>query len=107
MDGGVPVTVKDDRRYGAGALAADRRALAHGGEGGGKVAGGPGGQAGMHADSGIEIGVGSSHDGRRRPAGREPGDVDAARADRVSTHDLLGDSRDQQGLGLTTTIDTG
>ena len=74
------------------------RALPHGGEGRRHVARGAAGEAGMHADRGVEIGVGRAHDGRRRAAGREPGDIDAPRVDRVVAHDLAGDAGDQRGL---------
>src|SRR4051794_40838920 len=56
-----------------------RGALAHGGEGGGNVAGSPTGKTGMDPDGGIEIGIGCPHDGRRRSASGQPGDVDACR----------------------------
>ena len=72
--------------------------LAHGGEGRGHVARGPHRQAGMDADRRVEVGIGRPHDRRRRPAGREPGDVDAPRVDRVLAHDLAGDAGDQRGL---------
>ena len=54
----------------------------------------------MHADRGVEIGVGHPHDGGGRRTGREPGDIDALRVDRVVAHDLPGDARDQRRLAL-------
>ena len=84
----------------AGGRPARRRgsAPAHGGEGGGQVARRAAGEAGVHADRGVEVGVGRPHDGGRRAARREPGDVDARRVDRVVAHDLAGDAGDQRGL---------
>ena len=54
----------------------------------------------MHADRGVEIGVGHPHDGGGRRTGREPGDIDAFGVDRVVAHDLPRDARDQRGLAL-------
>ena len=45
--------------------------------------GGTGGETGVHADRGVEVGIGRGHDRGRRPAGREPGDVDPPRVDRI------------------------
>ena len=58
-----------------------RPPLLHGGEGRRHVAGRAAGQAGMDADRGIEIGIGRAHDGGRRAARRQAGDVDPARID--------------------------
>ena len=58
----------------------------------------PQARPGMHADRGVEIGIGRPHDGSRRAAGGQPGDVDAPRIDRVVAHDLAGDAGDQRGL---------
>ena len=52
----------------------------------------------MHADRGVEIGIGRCHDRGGRPTGGEPGDIDPLRVDRVLGHDLAGDARDQRGL---------
>ena len=54
----------------------------------------------MHADRSIEIGIGRAHDGRRGAAGRQPGNVDTPRFDRVLAHDLSGDAGDQRGFTL-------
>ena len=75
-------------------------ALPHGGEGRGHVARRAAGQPGMHAHRGVEIGIGLRHDGGRRTAGGQPGDVDTPRVDRVVAHDLAGDAGDQRGLAL-------
>ena len=74
--------------------------LAHGGERGGEVAGGAAREAGMHADRGVQIGVGHAHDGGGRGSGRQPGDIDAFGIDRVVAHDLPRDAGDQRGLAL-------
>ena len=54
----------------------------------------------MHADRGVEIGVGHAHDGGGRATGRQSGDIDAFGIDRVVAHDLPRDARDQRGLAL-------
>ena len=114
MDRRVPVAVEHDRRHDPppprgrspagrgprGAGGSGSRPAPHGGESGGQVAGRADGEAGMHADGGVQVGVGRPHDGGGRPAGREPGDVDARRVDRVVGHDLAGDARDQRRLAL-------
>ena len=58
----------------------------------------------MHADRGVEIGIGRGHDRGGRPAGREPGDVDPLWVDRILRHDLAGDARDQRGLAGVTLL---
>src|SRR3954447_20939100 len=63
MDGGVLVAMKDDGRDGSGAVTSHGCPLAHGGEGGGNVTGGPDGQTGMHPDGGVEVGICGTHDG--------------------------------------------
>ena len=79
MDCGVAVGVEYDcwddpiRRLGTevgAGSAAPWPALPHGGEGGGNVACRPAGEAGMHADGGVKLGIGVAHDGGRRAAGR-------------------------------------
>ena len=54
----------------------------------------------MHADRGVEIGVGVAHDRGRRASRRKPRDIDPPRIDRVVAHDLARDSRDQRRLPL-------
>ena len=54
----------------------------------------------MHADRGVEIGVGHAHDGGSRATGRQSGDIDPFGIDRVVAHDLPRDARDQRGLAL-------
>ncbi len=98
MNGLVPVAVEDDRGHEAAPPACARGSLAHGGKGGGKVAGGAGGQTGMHADRRVQIGIRVSHDGRSRPAGREARDVDAARIDRMAEQYPPRDAGDQGRL---------
>ncbi len=54
----------------------------------------------MHADGRVKLGIRVAHDGGRRAAGREPGDIDALWIDRVVAHHLAGDPRDQRRLAL-------
>ena len=70
----------------------------HSGEGRRHILGGAGGETGVHADRGVEIGMGGCHDGGSRPAAEEPRNIDPLRVDRVLGHDLSGDARDQRGL---------
>ena len=78
---------RDDERTPASTRAAARRVphcvlvLAHCRERGSNVAGCPAGQAGMHADCGVKVGVGCRQNGRGRGAGREPGGIDPLRVD--------------------------
>ena len=52
----------------------------------------------MHADRSVEVGIGRCHDRGSCPTGREPGDIDPLRVDRILRHDLAGDARDQGGF---------
>jgi hypothetical protein len=106
----VLVPVKNNRRYRARTPTSTRSAarpvprrelaLAHRRKRGGNVAGRPAGQAGMHANRGVEVGVGYRQNSRGRSAGREPGGVNPIRVDRVVAHDLAVDAGDQRGLAL-------
>ena len=70
----------------------------HGGERGADVVRDAAGQAGMHADRGVEVRIGEAHDGRLRAARRESGDEDAPRVHGVVAHHFPGDAGDQRGL---------
>ena len=52
----------------------------------------------MDPDRGVEVGIGAAHDRGGSAAGGEPGDIDAARVDRVVAHDLARDPGDQGRL---------
>ena len=58
----------------------------------------------MHADGGVEIGIGVAHDRGRGTPGREPGDVDTPGIDHVVAHHLAGDPRDQRRLASVTLL---
>ena len=67
----------------------------------------PAGQTRMHPDRSVEIGIGRAHDGCRRTAGGQPGNVDTPRVDCVVAHDLARDAGDQRGLALITLLVSG
>ena len=52
----------------------------------------------MHADRGVQIGVGVAHDGGRGASRRKPRNVDAPRVDGVVAHHFARNSRDERGL---------
>jgi hypothetical protein len=52
----------------------------------------------MHADRGVQIGVGIAHDGCRSTSRRKPRNVDASRVDGVVEHHFARNSRNKRGL---------
>src|SRR5215218_869504 len=79
-------------------------AALHGGEGGGEIMSGAGGEAGVDADRGVEIGVDRAQDRGHRPAGRHPGHVHLAVDDTVLLDDLARDAGDYSWLALPTLL---
>ena len=73
----------------------------------GRSRGGTTGEAGMHPDGCVEIGIGCPHDRGRGTACGEPCDIDAGRIHGVVAHDLAGDARDQSGLSAIPLLITG
>ena len=112
IDGRVLVAMEHDRRHGPPLPPArppegwsgDRASALHGGERGGQILRSARGETGMHANRGIEIGIGRCHNGGRGPSSGEPGNIDPLRVDRVLAHDPAGDARDQRGLAAVTLL---
>ncbi len=79
---GIPIPMEHDRRNNpsrylstprvAGSARGDGLTVLHCGECRGKIARGSPGEAGMHADRGVEIGVGHPHNGGSRPPAESP-----------------------------------
>src|SRR5260370_6971009 len=94
----VVITMEHNRRNGArnyswrkgpaGPAPRRRLALAHCCECRRNVAGRAAGEPGMHADCGVEVGVGCRQNDGRRRTGCEPGGIDPFRVARVVTYDL-------------------
>src|SRR5919112_6407357 len=79
-------------------------ATLHGGKGGGEVLGGAGGETGVDADRGVQIGVSHSHNGGHRSAGRHPGHVYPAVGNVILVDDLARDAGDYGRLSLSTLL---
>src|SRR4051794_30323005 len=58
----------------------------------------------MHADRRVKIWIRMAHDRGRRPARREPCNVDALWIDRIAAHDLACDPRNQCRLASITLL---
>jgi hypothetical protein len=50
----------------------------------------------MDADPSVQVRIRRPPDGSRRPACGQPCNIDALRIDRMFTHDLMGDARNQR-----------
>ena len=87
-----------------GASVFNRRPNTHGVESRRQIAGRSRRQTGMHPNRCVDIGVSLSHDRGRRPARREPCDIDPLRIDRMIAHDLPGDPRDERRLAFVTAL---
>src|SRR6266851_1708524 len=70
--------------------------LSHGDKCGGKVNGGPAGEAGMYTDGRVQIVVCCSHYSSSGRSGRQSTNVDALWINRIVAHDLAGDARDKR-----------
>ena len=70
--------------------------LSHGDICGGKVNGGPAGEAGMYTDCRVQILVRCSHDSSSGCSGRQSRDVDAVWINRIVAHDFASDARDKR-----------
>jgi hypothetical protein len=70
--------------------------LSHGDECGGKVNGGPAGEAGMYTDCRVQIRVRCSHDSGSGRSGRQSRNVDAVWINRIVAHDFASDARDKR-----------
>src|SRR5262245_23060952 len=100
MHGSVAIAVKHNRRNGRAVAwhCFGPAALLHGDERGRKIGGDAAGQSRMYANRCVEVAVGGSHDGGSRGPGRQSGDIDASRIDRMVAHDLAGNTSDKRGF---------
>src|SRR6478752_6094081 len=70
--------------------------LSHGDKCGGKVNGGPAGEAGMYTDCRVQILVRCSHDSSSGRSGRQSRNVDAVWINRIVAHDFASNARDKR-----------
>jgi len=70
--------------------------LSHGDKCGGKVNGGPAGEAGMYTDCRVQIRVRCAHDSSGGRSGRQSRNIDAVWINRIVAHDFASDARDKR-----------